>query len=498
MFNKDYTIGLDIGSSSMKLVQFQRKEDGLYLIKEVLRELGKKEPSVTLKELLKGINIKSSDFIVSINCPKTCVRITTAPYMPKKELRDGVRLAAKNFFPFAIDQALLDFEILGEVTEEGVRKYKLLVATSPKETVEKFLSLLGSAGIKPTSFVTVPLALQRVIEKAGPKKDQIQAALDIGENFTELVIFSGKELVFSRKIPVAGKDFTKSLTNVLVSDMGKIALSIDEAEKVKREVGIPQEGESKIIDGKISTTQILSMIRSPVEHLVNEVERCFDYYREETSGDRIDSLLLFGGGASLKGLPEFLSKELGIEAKVGDSYRFAPAIGAALSLGKGINLLPPEIKGETKRSFKRAGLLAVATAVILISAFTYIGMRIKLVNFQKRIGVAQMELASLQPQLKLAETQSLANAALADEPYWEDLFKELSNIIPRDIYLTEFSMEERLIRMKGIVASKEEEMLLSNFILTLERGIFKDVKLVTTEDMKEAQKSKFELKCWVD
>jgi Tfp pilus assembly PilM family ATPase len=92
----------------------------------------------------------------------------------------------------------------------------------------------------------------------------------------------------------------------LVSDKGKIKLSLEEAERIKREVGIPPEGESKMIDDKILTTQLLSMIRSPLEQLVNEIDRCFDYYREESGGGKIDSLMLFGGGALLKGLQQFL------------------------------------------------------------------------------------------------------------------------------------------------------------------------------------------------
>ena len=121
-------------------------------------------------------------------------------------------------------------------------------------------------------------------------------------------------------------------------------------------------------------------------------------------------------------------------------------------------------------------------------------MKIQLANFLKRISVAKMELSSLQPQLKQIEVESL----LIDEPYWEDVFKELSNIIPVGIYLTELNMENKTMRMRGIVTSKEAEESLSNFILTLERGIFKNVKLVTSKKIEEKLVNEFELTCWVD
>lgn len=520
IFKKDYIVGLDIGSTSVRIVQFIKKEDSLHLIKAGLEEIAstsdevsrEKEILSSLRKLLRGVDIKRSKFIVSINCPKTAVRRVTAPYMPRGELREGIRLEAKNYFPFPIEEALLDFQILGDVVEKGVKKYQLSLATSPKKTVNRYISLLNKLGIKPSSLIPAPLALQKVIETTHPEKDEIKAILDVGGHLTELAIFKEKDLIFSRKIPVAGGDFTKAMTVVLVSDRGRTELTLDEAERIKREVGIPQAGESKMIDDKISTIQILSMLRSPAEQLANEIDRCFDYYREETGGGKVDLLVLSGGGASLKGLVEFLSEELGIEVEVGDPldglkmeagamvkkeeifHRLASAIGAALSEGRGINLLPAEVKEEMKRTFKRTTFEAVGATIILILAFMYIGMRIQLSNLQKRISVANMELSSLGPELKQVEARSL----LADEPYWEDVFKELSNIIPPDIYLMEFAMKNRTIKMHGVVVSKGPEESLSNFIHTLEKGIFKNVKLVTTKQMKEKSANEFELKCWVD
>ena len=105
-----------------------------------------------------------------------------------------------------------------------------------------------------------------------------------------------------------------------------------------------------------------------------------------------------------------------------------------------------------------------------------------------------MEYSSLRPQLSQVKAQSL----LADEPYWEDIFKELSIIIPADIYLTEFSLQNKTIIMKGVVVSGEREESLSNFILALEKGLFKNVKLVTTKETRERAANEFELICAID
>ena len=176
----------------------------------------------------------------------------------------------------------------------------------------------------------------------------------------------------------------------------------------------------------------------------------------------------------------------------------ALAIGAGLSGTKGINLLPPEIKEETKRTFKRATVQAVAAGVILTLVLVYIGMTIKLTSFQKRIAVAKMELLSLQPQMKRAEAQNLTNKILRDEPYWEDVFKELSNTIPGNIYLTGFIMKGKTIKMLGVAASSEPEEILSGFMLGLEKGIFKSVRLIVAKEIRGKLGNEFELECWFD
>ncbi len=527
---KDFIIGVDLGSNSVKIVQFAEKEDGLHLLRTDLKEMkicdketeNENEILSALRYLLKGVDVKKSRIIVNINCPHTAIKKITAPYMPRTELKEGLRLEAKNYFSFTVDESLLDFEILGDIVEKGVRKYEVIVAVSPQKTVNRYLSLLGKAGINPASLICTSYALQKIAEHShssaiggsasGGKEDETRCFIDIGDLHTELIIMKGKYLMFSRKIPVAGSDFTKAMTGTLVSDRGKTQLSLDEAEKIKREVGLPSQAESKIIDDKISTTQILSMLRTPLEQLTSEIERCLDYYREESGGGRVDSVILFGGGASLAGLIQSLSESLGIEVKLGDSleginiekdavrerekvsHRLELAIASALSGAKGINLLPPEIKEETKRTFKRSGIEATVVGAVLVLVLIYIGMRINLNNFQKKIAVAKMELSSLGPELKQVAIFGL----LAKEPYWDDVFKELSNIIPPDIYLTELSMENNVIRMHGIVNSQEPEESLSNFILTLERGIFKNVKLITTKEITGKTANEFEITCWID
>jgi type IV pilus assembly protein PilM len=524
LFKKDYVIGLDIGAYSVKMAQFISKEDGLHLVKADLKEIGvsrgteryDNELVSALRHIVRGIDLKKASVIASVNCSHTSVKKVTVPYMPRSELREGIMLQAKTYFPFETDKSILDFEVLGDVVEKGVRKYELLVGVCPLNTVNKYLALLQKADIRPASLVSTPYAMQILAEKLSKKPDQAECYIDIGDLHSELIICRGGFLVFSRKIPVYGNDFTKALTGAVVSDKGRTQLSVEEAEKIKRDIGMPGESDTRIIDNKIPAGHILSMLRSPAENLANEIDRCFAYYREDPSSIKISSITIFGGGASLGGLVKFLARGLGMDVRLGDaleavkadkaavkdhqalSHRLNLAIGAALTEAKGMNLLPPEIKDQAQRTIARGTIEAALTAVVIVSILLFVGMKIKINNFNKRISVAKLELASLQSQYKAAQARKIAETVLVDEPYWEDVFKELASLMPDAVVVNNFRMENKTITMKGRVDSPDGQQIITDFVITLERGLFDRVKLVESKNLPDGTGIEFEIKCWVD
>jgi type IV pilus assembly protein PilM len=436
--------------------------------------------------------------------------------MPKSELREGIMLQSKTYFPFDTGKSILDFEVLGDVVEKGVRKYEVMVGVCPLNTVNKYLDILQKADIKPASFISTSYALEKLAQRLSSGRDGAQCYIDIGELHSELIICKAGSLVFSRKIPVCGNDFTKAMTSALVLDKGRVQLSKEEAEKMKRDVGMPAESDTRLIDNKIPAIQVLAMLRAPAEQLLNEIDRCFSYYNEEPSSGKIGSVTVFGGGASLGGLIKYLSQQLGMEVKLGDaleavksgkadikdrdriSHRVDLAMGAALTEAKGMNLLPPEIKDETKKVVKRGTVEVALTAAVILSILFFVGMKIKINNFDKRISVAKLELNSLQPQFKAAQARKIAETVLAKEPYWEDVFKELGSLIPDTVRIDSLVMENQVITMKGRVESPDGQQIMADFIITLENGLFDNVKLVHSKNLPDGTGIEFELKCWID
>ncbi len=521
---KDKRIGLDIGSCSVKLAELACQQDKLVLLKLKLQKIDSRKDNQdnqldALENLFRDINAKEAKINVVINCSQSCTKISVIPFMPKSEILQALKWEMRNFVSFSIDQAVLDYEILQEIAEGGVKKLKVAVACCPQETVDRYLDLLSLAHIEPSLFTQHGFALKNVITNLCSKENKAVALLDIGYTFSELVIFQDRELVFSRKLPVAGQDFTQEMTQALVSDHGKTELTLEEAESIKKKYGIPGSDNSEILEDKIASAQLISLLRPNLEKLVTEIERSFAFYREKEQGAVVELLLLLGGGSNLKNLTKNLNERLGISVQLGNplvafpssepsilndepetAHGFASALGTALASPGDINLLPIEIKQQTKLLIKRSSIKALVTAVIVILILVYTGMRIRLGIYDKRVATAELELRALLPQIEELPKQAFLGSILNQRIYWSDALKEISNLIPEPVCLTEMNAKENILTLKGEIKSPTlaGEQFLTAFMCSLEKGVFKEVNLISTKDSSEDKLNTFELRLGIE
>lgn len=510
-------IGIDIGTTAVKVAQMTGGSGELTLLKiaHARIESDGKDPKPAilqaLKDSLAGMDLDGSRIVCVVNCPQTCVRTMTAPPMPSQELAEAIRWEARNYVSFPLEEAVWDYEVTGETLEKGVKKWNITVAASPRETIDRLLSFFSVLGIKVSRVIPISAALEGIVHQVKSASSENLAVIECGATITELNIYQNARLVFSRKLSTAGRNITESLMTTLVSDHGKLQLNFQQAEEIKQKYGMIESETDRWVEEKISASQILSLIRPKLEQLAGDIESSLDFYREESRGGTVNRVLLFGGGSSLLGLAPFLSQQLGIKVEVGHPLEwikapsdihtqdpsmaglFGMAIGAATGEARGsgssrvkrINLLPVELKEETRRLVENVSLKAVMTAVIVIAGLFYVGMRIQASTVDKRFQAAQLEYQGLQLQMGELSEKAKISHLVHGHPAWGEIFKELSNILPAGMYLTELGMEDNTISFKGIIHQNDPDMevALSQFMLALENGIFKNVQLIKTQKL---------------
>ena len=517
---KNRRIGLDIGDGSIKLVELTRRDGTFVLSKLKLQEIDlQKDRDESLLEALKNLflDIETHDAIINvvINCAKSYTNISVIPHMPKSEILEALKWDMKNFLSFPIEEAAIDYEIIQEVTEGEVKKLKIAVACCPQETVDKNLKLLKQAGIMPSVFTQYGFSLKNTIGTLCPEESKTTAVLDIGHRFSGLLIFHDKKLLFSRKLPVGGRDFTEEMMQSLASVSGKGELSFEEAEKVKKDYGIVDPEGPEAPGEEISGSQFLQLLRPNLEKLSKAIYRSFIYYCEKELNEPVETLLLLGGGGNLKNLTKTLNEALNIPVQKGDPLtgyptsdpsllrdgpdvvsRYASALGAALAPQNSINLLPIEIKQKTRLLIKRSSTEALITAASVILILVYAGMKIKLDNYEKRIAAAKMQMMALSPQIEEIPTRVFIQDILAQRPYWSDTLKETSNLIPEQIRLTEMGAEKKSLSLKGEIKTADQvrKNYLTEFICRLEQGMFKEVNLISTKNGSNNELNTFELR----
>ncbi len=295
IFN-DSVIGLDIGESTIKLVEVER-EDGQFCLKKIViadtpigavkegKLVGVETIYDSLNNLLDQSNFETKDVVAAISGEEIITRNIEVPNMPQEELKETIKWEAEEQIPIPIDQVVYDYEILERKKDGG---YKLLVIAVERSLIDKYLELFEMLKLKPLAIEIEPLALARVIEQS--YAEETIGVIDIGVSNTDISILHNGKLLFTRTIGFGGEDITEDIAE-------NNDLSFEEAEEYKRKNNLFM-GES---------------INLVLRNMSTEIYRSLDYFQVKNRDYDIERLILVGGGGKLKGLADHLTTEFGVE-----------------------------------------------------------------------------------------------------------------------------------------------------------------------------------------
>ena len=503
-------IGLDIGTSSVKVVRLQSDAKGFSILDFDLREVPAKiqedKTLLGLKQIIQDIFKEASSTNKKVNSlisgPGVITRRILIPPMPQEELLGAIKWAIKDQVPFDLDKSTIEFQVTGEITDaDGIKKKEIVAVVVNEDILKKHISLIKDLGLEFQSISVLSFSLLNLVNiDERIKSNQITALIDIGADRTEIVLFKGKQLQFVRQITTAAGTITQALTGVIVSFPEKIELDYPEAEKIKRVYGIPAEDTNIIIDKKIPLSKIAVLMRPVLERLVNEIKRSLDYYRQEFKEEKVDRIILCGGGARLKRLDEFLAKGLDIKVEVitmpnniycdpskESQFReelasLSVGLGLALGKGAGLNLLPSELKTEVKqiRAVEKSALRIISLVVVAIFILSFIWMNVKFMAFKRQYASLSSYWALLDKTTasrhSLDNRKLLFDEIISDEPNLSGALKAIGDIMPRTAELNYLKLdkEKEEFYLKGVVITTESntEVVLADFLLSLESSAY--------------------------
>ena len=310
-------VGLDIGSSSVKLVELSDVGGTMRLERYAIEPLprgavvdGNIDKIDIVAEAVKrawrraGTRIKN----VAMALPASAVitkRIALPANLREEELEMQVESEANQYIPFALDEVALDFQVLGAIPN-APDDVEVLIAASRKEKVEDRMAVAQAAGLKPAvvdvESYAMRAALERVIEQL-PNRGEglVIAVFYLGANTTSVAVMHDGEAIYEREQPFGGQQLT-----------GDIA----------RAYGIPVEAaEQKNRSGDLPTNYENEVLRPFIDTAVTEITRALQFFFTSTPYTRVDQIMLVGGSAVLTGLPDALMERAQVPTSVASPFK---------------------------------------------------------------------------------------------------------------------------------------------------------------------------------
>ncbi|NQT90781.1 MAG: pilus assembly protein PilM [Candidatus Omnitrophica bacterium] len=530
------SLGVDTSKDCVKLALTREEPQGAitlldYRIVPLTPDIkGAPDPTAVISDILREDRLSSGckvKFVVSGR--EVDAKRISLPMMPKEEVAQALRWEAKDHFLLNIEESMLDFEVLQEVTaDDGTKSLEVIATIANNRLIDEKISLFKDLQVSLSVVVPKAYALRNLYRLTKEDSKEPVALIDIGSSTTTIVVIKNKKIRFIRQVGCAGKDFTNALSGTLVSDKGKIELTIEQAEEIKKNTGIPDESVQGSEEG-ISPQQVRVMLRPIVEKLASEIKRSFDYYTSQFSEGAVAKVFLSGGTSKLKNIRGELFQKLSvavepldvsaalnvkITGKAPESLRedfpfIAAAIGAAISNSQGLNLIPISYKTQKTQRIKSQSIRAVLIVPALILAAVY------LFNSAHE-GVLRKLLAAREPQWqKLQELQDLharivqkdaiIDHTLKNQAPLYYIFKALSNSLLKPIYLKSLIVSDKAstLAVKGVVfeTAQGAETTLAEFMKALERSpFFNDVTLDSSRDtnMSGRKAMEFRLSCQLE
>ena len=229
----------------------------------------------------------------------------------ESQFLNAVRFRAQEALPIPLDEAVMDYRVLGErEAEGGQRLRRVLLVVAHRELVERYVEACRLAGITLSGIDLEAFALLRALAAPADRDQSALVAVSIGHDLTTLAVSDGRVCEFSRVLEWGGAELNVGLARVL-------GMNEAEVETVKRSLSLDGGDAPEGLTTEQAAAALEGLHRG-VESLVRELVSSLTYYQSQPDSHAIGELVLAGGGAKLAGLPEELARQLGVPVRLGD------------------------------------------------------------------------------------------------------------------------------------------------------------------------------------
>ncbi|HEY5497255.1 MAG TPA: type IV pilus assembly protein PilM, partial [Syntrophales bacterium] len=315
---KKQFVGLDIGSSSLKLVEILG-EKGSYTMNRFLTVPLDKGVIVdgavvdidalaeVISRLFNNSGCKKKSIVTSLSGHSVIIKKANFPDMDAHDLQETIHDEASKYLPFDnMADVNFDFQVLGR-NANNLNMNDVIIVAAKKDTIEGYVEAIELLGLSLAIVDVDSFALETMYQEnyEYEEKDVVVIA-NIGASITSLNVVRNAASIFTRDFALGGNVITEAIQS-------QYGVSFEEAEKIKLH---GPEGD-EYAKGEFFRNTLLSLTDS----LCAEIERSIDYFRSTYSDEDIKMILLAGGGANIPGIVNDLSQRLSVPVEIINPFK---------------------------------------------------------------------------------------------------------------------------------------------------------------------------------
>lgn len=314
---KNLPIGVDLGSSSIKMAQLRRSSKTLELLAtgcaEIPRECRDDRKrrlefqSESIRGILKAEGFKGREAILSLPAAVTFLQPVRIPIVPKKEIDLAVENELRGKLPYPVADAVIRHILAGTVYPDGKDMQERIVVATPRSDLDAHLAMaqrggLGVIGANVEACAIVE-CFARVFRRA-TDESSVTLFVDIGAASTQVALAHSHKIVFGSNLPVGGENLDETVAEAL-------HIPVEQAHHIRLDT-LTENADTAAED------ELFGLLEDKIAELGHKITQCVRYYESVFRDRPIGRVVFTGGQAHDKRLCQSIAKCLHLPAQVGD------------------------------------------------------------------------------------------------------------------------------------------------------------------------------------
>ncbi len=320
LFSKRTTplLGVDISSSSVKLLELSKKGDDYRIEAYAIEPLppgsinerqivDADAVSLALAKAYKRAGTRTSNAATAVAGSSVITKTIQMPAdLREMEMEEQIKLEADQYVPYPIDEVNLDFQVLGPSTN-AVDMVDVLLAACRTETIDERIMTLDQAGLHPLVVDTEAHALENACVLLYPQmpnggENATCAIIDIGTNNTVFMVMHDQNVIYRREQAFGGRQLTEDI-------MRHYGMSQNEANNAKKMGGLPEDYDTEVLPYFI-------------DDLTQQIDRTLQlFFASSPKFNEIDQVILSGGTANIPNIADQVQEKLGVPVVIANPFK---------------------------------------------------------------------------------------------------------------------------------------------------------------------------------